>query len=253
MEVQIPTSRGYIASVLNIVDAGSPVVVLCHGFRATMDMIPLTIIESFLNSHGYSTLKFDFGNGIGKSYGEIHHINIYNQLEDLHDVVSYLKKDYSKIGIIGHSLGGFSAAHYLSEYNNLDALVLLSAPFDYVHRGIKLFGEENYMKILDGKLKISDLYHLIRKNTVFDVGTQFYEDILKYSPNDFKKIKTPTLIVNGEEDKVVVTSQGQKYDGRLNSEHSFLTIPGADHNFTDASSAKVMCENIKRFLDRYMK
>ena len=110
--------------------------VLCHGLN-TDHNYPLmkSIYTSFQDK--YNVFCFDF-RGQGQSSGDFHEITLNKQIDDIQDIMMYLKETYQidlkDITLIGHSQGGCDAMLWAARTNaHLDHLILLSPGFGIVH------------------------------------------------------------------------------------------------------------------------
>lgn len=86
----------------------APGVVLCHGFTGVKERY-LPAIAARIAEAGYAVLTFDY-RCFGQSEGPHWRINPYEQVEDIHNALSYLASRSevhpSALGLIGFSLGG---------------------------------------------------------------------------------------------------------------------------------------------------
>jgi dienelactone hydrolase len=101
-----------------------PTVILCHGVSSHKDTMTPLAVE--LAKQGIAAITFDFG-GYGESYSRP-----LGQSENLADVQSILRWvkgdsrfDVSRLGIVGHSMGGTTALETALAEDNFKATVLL--------------------------------------------------------------------------------------------------------------------------------
>jgi pimeloyl-ACP methyl ester carboxylesterase len=96
---------------------------------------PFLLISQRLNAIGIATISFD-DRGTGQSTGSIFSSGMQKELKD-HQLIIHAIPDietkhnihFTKIGLIGHSLGGIVALE-LSENNPIDFSILLATPFE---------------------------------------------------------------------------------------------------------------------------
>lgn len=108
----------------------APVIILTHGTPGNrVDMVSRA---AFLYNHGYNILLFDF-QSYGQSEGVMSTLGMVES-EDILAAISYLHAlpdtTYSKIGVLGLSMGATAAVLAASRTQDIDALVAESCPVD---------------------------------------------------------------------------------------------------------------------------
>lgn len=113
---------------INHYNAGrDSVVIIAHGWYMCKDSkIFKEMSEDFFKSHNVITMDF---RGHGKSSG--FYTFTAKEPEDLKTVVNYAKQRYSKIGLIGFSLGAAISIIHTAKYNDIDSLIAVSAPVSF--------------------------------------------------------------------------------------------------------------------------
>lgn len=114
-----------------------PVVIIISGSGAQNrdgEMLghkPYLVIADFLTKNGIGVLRFD-ERGVGESTGDFENATIKDFSSDINSAINYLKNrdeiNPSKIGLIGHSIGGIVAPKVASENNDVSYIVLLAGP-----------------------------------------------------------------------------------------------------------------------------
>jgi len=105
----------------------SSVVIIAHGWYMCKDAtIFKAISEDFFKNHDVITLDF---RGHGKSSG--FYTFTANEPEDIKTVINYAKQRYSKIGLVGFSLGAAISIIHTAKYNDIDSLIAISAPVSF--------------------------------------------------------------------------------------------------------------------------
>ncbi|MEI8390601.1 MAG: alpha/beta fold hydrolase [bacterium] len=103
------------------------VVIIAHGWYMCKDAtIFKAMSEDFFKSHDVITLDF---RGHGKSSG--FYTFSANESMDIKTVINYAKQRYSQIGLIGFSLGAAISIIHTAKYNDIDSLVVISAPISF--------------------------------------------------------------------------------------------------------------------------
>jgi len=96
--------------------------------------------EDFFRNNDVITIDF---RGHGKSSG------LYTfsakEPEDLKAVVNYAKQRYSKIGLIGFSLGAAISIIHTAKYNDIDSLIAVSAPVSFDRIESRFFKKEAFI------------------------------------------------------------------------------------------------------------
>jgi dipeptidyl aminopeptidase/acylaminoacyl peptidase len=108
----------------------APIVILTHGTPGNrVDMVSRA---AFLYQHGYNVLLFDF-QSYGKSQGVMSTLGMVES-EDILAAISYIHglpaTEYSKVGVLGLSMGATAAVLAASRSSDVVALVAESCPVD---------------------------------------------------------------------------------------------------------------------------
>jgi hypothetical protein len=219
-----------------------PIIILCHGFMMSKDSNTNTKLQNILNKENISTFRFDFF-GHGESEGEFGEITISKAVDNILDAIQFLKnKGYSKIGLVGSSFSGTASINAASKTNDLFLLALKCPVSNYLERELKKPKEET--EAWKNKGYRSYYYRGEEKR----VNYSFFED---FKNNDgyeaAKKIKIPTLIVHGDEDKTISIEQSKK-TASLIENCKLEIIKGADHGFNNPGEFEKMLDLISGFI-----
>lgn len=160
--------------------AKQPLVIL-HGWG-----VNCSIFKSIINELNYYTISIDFI-GFGKSDNPIIPFTLDDYVEQLHQIVKYLK--LQNISILGHSFGGRVAIKY-NYYYNLNTLILVDSA------GIKHRTFVTYKKIIKYKL-LKKYYYIFHKNKynilINNSGSNDYKVLLPVMKQTMNKIITIDL------------------------------------------------------------
>lgn len=139
--------------------------------------------------------------------------------EDVIEAIKFLKKlenvKFSKIFILGHSLGATMAPRIAFEEKNVDGIILLAGvPYGFYID--KVYEQTKYIFSLDGEInreeeeKLKEIKEQLRRiknlemkdeEILMGASKKYWEDLLKYSPIEtIKKLKIPVFILQGERD-----------------------------------------------------
>lgn len=155
--VEIQGSKGKLRGYIDRPAGGDkqPVVIICHGLTGSKDELHISKLADELRIRGIASIRFDF-NGHGQSEGLFLEHTVANEVEDAKCIYEYVKSlpwvDTSRIGIAGHSQGGFVAGVAAGDqgFDNIKAVALM-APAALIHTTTKegvCFGDES-MKLGD--------------------------------------------------------------------------------------------------------
>src|SRR5690554_282770 len=202
---------------------------------------PYQVLADHLTKNGIGVLRYD-ERGVGQSEGDFDTASIEEFSIDVQSAVAFLKTrkdvDPSKIGLIGHSLGGIIAPKVASENKEIDFIVLLAGPgidgdkLMLLQKAAfeRLMGV-NEMQIAAGQGIVKEAYDIIRNSdldnaTVKDSLNSFYinkygamipenqrnalvgqitnyevASLIKSTPSEYlEKVKCPVLALNGGKD-----------------------------------------------------
>jgi len=226
-----------LVGILNLPEGKGlfPAVIICHGFKGYKEQLHLKTIAAQLAKNGIVALRFDFGNGVGESYGKLENITFTQYLGDLKTAIDYISKqkfiDKKRIGLVGHSLGGQLILTYTPTDKRIKVLVDLAG---VVFRG---GGKTHMEKTIKPQLKQAERtgYFFIkskRTGNKYKIKTIYYFDLLKYdTPAQVKKIKTPVLIIHGSKDETVDLAHPRLAYRLLKQPKKLVIIPGAPHTW----------------------
>lgn len=222
----------------------SPVVVLCHGFSTNKESNTYLLLEKALNEKGVAIFRFDFF-GHGESEGKFEDITVSEAVDDALQAVSFLKgKGFKRIGLFGSSFGGMAALLAASKQPGLRLLVLKSPVSDSLG---KIAAEEDKVDVSEWR-KNGFIWHESSRMGRQKLNYSFFEDAEKVSGFEAaKKVKVPTLIVHGSQDKVVPVEQSKK-TASLIPECRLEIIEGADHKYSKPEDFERMLEFVVGFV-----
>jgi pimeloyl-ACP methyl ester carboxylesterase len=184
-------------------------------------------VAEALNQSGFNVLTFDFS-GSGESDDDS--LTVDKQIDDLNSAIKFVKsKDYKRIGLFGHSLGGLiSLRCYTSEI----VTMVLWAP---VTNKVKYTWDKRYSKEQLQELretgyitKIRDVG--VRRKIIID--EQMLKDRETVDQKDLlKNIDCPILIIHGKKDESVPYSDSEEAIKLLSSNSKLELVDEAGHGF----------------------
>lgn len=225
-------------------DKDRPIVILCHGFTTSKDGRTYVRLEEILNEKNISTFRFDFF-GHGESTGNFADITISEAVDDVQSAIRYVKDcGYERIGLMGSSFGGFACILTAGCVHDLFVLALKSPVSDYL--GL-LIARDNKIDIdtwrREGFINVEGT-----DGASLRLNYSFFTDAEKIPSYAFaRSIKTPTLIVHGDQDETVPLDQSQKACDLI-PRCRIDIIQGADHVYSDAEHFEKMLHLISGFI-----
>jgi len=227
----------------SVADRKGPAVILCHGLGAGKS--DFTSMAGPLSERGFHVLLFDF-RGHGESSGGRSSFG-YEEREDIRAAIGHLKGrgevDAERIGIYGFSMGGAAAIMAAEENSDIKAIVADSSYTSLKDQGLRLL-ESAYgpvmRPLIHPMLWICRLYFNIAPGKVSPVNS-----ISGISPR-------PVLIIGGEEDEQMPSSDAQRLYGAAGEPKTLWLIPGAIHGGTLYSAGDEYHKRIGGFFSRHL-
>ena len=196
----------------------APTLILVHGWSRNLGRM-LRYIEH-LHPRGYNLLAFDARHHGSSDLDD--HSSMYKFGQDIQaaeQYVSTLAIDPQQIGVIGHSIGGAGAVYAAALDPQIKAVVTVGAPahpLDVMQREFK------------GHHVPAPLSWLLLKQIESRIGAS-YE---LFAPvNNINKAAASFLVIHGDQDKVVLHSQGEKLSAAARpGQCEFWSIAGRGHS-----------------------
>ena len=196
----------------------STVIVIAHGFFNNKDTFLFTKIAEAINKH-YDVITFDF-RGHGRSGGLFSWTSY--EPRDLRAVISFAKeKNYSKIGVIGFSLGASTALVEASQNPNIDNIIAVSTPCDFWKINYH-FWEEDMLKDLKLNLGRKGIGKGVRPGNLFLQKIRPLDIVNKIAPK-------PTLFIHGEKDWLIKPSHSKRLFERARDPKALKIIKDGGH------------------------
>lgn len=156
--------------------------------------------------------------------------------------------DKNKIGLIGHSFGGYEAAFIATQIDRFAAIVVGSAVTDiitYYHTINWISGQEQMFRFEDYQMRMGESY--------FDLK----DDYLKNSPfHQVENVSTPLLLWSGGNDLHVDYNQSIRFYlalRRLSKNAKLLLFENEEHVILDYMKKRYLSQSIKKMFDHHCK
>jgi pimeloyl-ACP methyl ester carboxylesterase len=227
-------------------------------------LVETYILDDFL-SRDFAVLLFN-KRGMGASEGNYVKNSIQGRADDLYAAVQSIQThpqiDANKIGVAGHSQGGWVVTQAAADHADIAFLISLAGPTytmrensadNSYHYGVcqGMQGEE-LEAYLEKRSNLVDLSIKIGKLTNFGYYG-FDARNMGYDPRDIlQTIHTPGLFIYGENDTLVTPSlnidrMNEIFDNNTPENFSIETIDGATHIFRLVDDPCQSFENPKEF------
>jgi hypothetical protein len=211
-------------------------------------------IEDVLLEQGYAILYCN-KRGLGKSTGNWKKNSFYGRAEDAYAAITYLKTlsfiDSERIGISGHSQGGWIAQIVAAEHEDVAFVIALAGPtvgvkeqtssndsLQYMCNG---FSGDKLTKRMKKDRKNKRLGYNVGKIFGFIGSARFWYLIADYNNDEvLKSITCPILFLFAEYDINVNPQQNIKhlekvFDHAVPDNFSVKTMPNGQHGFYQVS------------------
>jgi dipeptidyl aminopeptidase/acylaminoacyl peptidase len=189
-------------------------------------------------SNGYMVFMPNIVNEIGRS-GESAFLTV-------HSAALHLSKmpwiDVKKMGLQGHSHGGFETNYIVGRTSLFSAAVTAAGISDIISK-YNSISEQSYYETGQGRIGLP----------LWSNPTLYIENSPIFNAN---KIKTPILIVHGKNDGTVPYSQAEKLFSvllRLKRKAWLVTYESGDHTFSSYSERLDYSIRMMQFFDHYLK
>ena len=209
-----------------------PMVLMCHGFTGKKegDNDHFLTLGNMLAQNGIAAITIDFA-ACGDSGDTSENYTLSNMQDDMDAAIEFMKDTYSidetKIGIVGHSMGGRVATEYL---DNVQAAVLWAPANGDGLSGLEFLNDYN------------GLYETAKAEGSVDSGwdcngedfilsRQFFWEMEESHPlEELSSYTNPLLVAFGDNDDVI-TEARNAVQAAMPAQGLFKTY-NQDHNFT---------------------
>ena len=255
--LEIPVGRQKLAACLHRPSPGStqvasPVVVCCHGLTGTRvgTGYRMVRVARRLVKQNIACLRFDF-RGCGESEGRFEDLTVSTLVEDLHAAIHMIDHlpgcDPTRIGLIGSSMGAYTAALVAPELFTLRCAAFWSPVAD--------------VRNLADRIMTDETRHLLEEQGYLDHNGQrlsrpFFDKIPDTdAPAALAKTPHPLLIFHGTADQSVPIEHGRAYEAATKNaggEVRFEEVPGGDHSLRSVEVGDLIVLNTVAWMRRFL-
>lgn len=193
------------------------VVIIAHGFFNSKDALLLKELGRALNDR-YDVIIMDF-RGHGKSGGLFYWTS--KEYLDLEAVIEYAKKNYTKLGVVGFSLGAATSLIVASLGDLMDSLIAVSSPTAF---------EKIEYRFWELSFETDIVYSLIGEGKI-GKGVRpgpFWQK--KHKPIDLvEKIQCPVLYIHGAEDWLIKPWHSESLYKKTKAPKHLAIVKGGPH------------------------
>jgi len=210
------------------------IVILAHGVTGDLDRPLMVDTAAALNAAGFDTLRISFA-GNGGSEGDFREATISKETADLGAVIDAVAADYSRIAVIGHSMGAAVAVMRAAGDPRVAALVSLAGMVD-----TKLFAETEFGMVVPGE-------GLMWDEPGCPLSLAYMDDLCGTIVSTVPQagmIAIPWLLVHGTADDVVLPADTELIAAMGKANVTAMFIEGADHSFNDPAHKAQVTEAV---------
>ncbi len=232
-------------------DSGGPppMVVLVHGGPWVRDTYGFNPTVQWLAYNGYSVFQINYRGSTGYGFEHLDQARLRYGTASTEDIIDGVEwavaqgvADPDRIGIMGMSYGGYSAA-----------LGLAFHP-DTFQCGISINGN---LDIVDMTKSISQESPEAYRYWKEFVGSVYKKDaLIAVSPIEHvSKITKPMFIIAGEKDRTVPVQHSRDFAAALDDHgipHDFKEYAGEDHGISSRSNHVHLLESVVSFLNKHL-
>lgn len=202
----------------HIQNGHNEVVIVCHGATRSKDILGNIMLCEWLSTD-FDIVTFDF-RGHHESGGELTFDD--KTVNDLEAVIEYTRKfNYKKIGIVGRSLGGWTALLYSSQYHNVNSVISAASPINNLDKSSFLSKSPKFL------MPVIKILARIQLDFRFSINnsTLIPNDVIdKISP-------TPLLLIYCETDPTAGTKidEVNEFYNRAKEPKKLIVFKGTGH------------------------
>ena len=237
-EIKIKTpDKHIIYGTLNTSKKNSNILLIfVHGLTGHRDEHIFYNGAKFFDKNSIATFRFDLYTSNEKGR-VLTNSTISTHASDINTVVDYFKKDFKKIFIAGHSLGGASVLK--SNTTKIDGIILWDSSTKSSLKHLKDF---IYNKNLNS--------YTVNWGTEFLIGKDMLDELKNFSsPKEIiPEIKKPLKVIVAGKGSLI--KAGREYFKYSKNIKEFTVIKGAGHNFNEGNVEQELFKETLSFIKK---
>jgi len=223
---ELENKGGKILGHLHIPDnETNKLIILVHGFEGTEngpDNLFVELTEKLV-SENFAILRFNF-RYTDETFKDLNKMTMKSEIEDLKLVINKMTERFSKIGMLGASMGG---AISISSYDSrIKCLVLWYPLVELKGSGMedRFFTKEAQKKLKTGFIKIKT------SEGIIEVNKKYVDELKELDlSSEIKEISSPVLIIHGNLDYLIPVYQSKKLFDLIKEPKKLEIIHNANH------------------------
>ncbi|MCL2576746.1 MAG: alpha/beta fold hydrolase [Defluviitaleaceae bacterium] len=217
--------------------------VIIHGFGGTTNEI--TYLQEYLDKQGINTHTIVLA-GHGGTKRDLHKTSHMDWIKSAETEISKLRDEYSKINLIGFSMGGLISAN-LSALFKIDKIVFINTPI-YLWN-LKISAKNIITDLRSGGMEYISFF----RDSVSKVSPKSGIDFLRFlrkAKRVIKSVQSKCIILQCTEDETVHYRSAKYLKDKLGEKALLRYYKGGCHNvFLNATDIRdSFCDDIYHFL-----
>jgi len=214
-----------IAAVFHPAQEPKGLAILCPGYLDTKDYAHLVSLAETLTGAGYDAVRFD-PTGTWESEGEITDYTPTQYLDDIKSIIDAMvaRKEYPKVILCGHSMGGTISARYAATDPRVafTAIVMSGAVYRSTAKWQATGVRSSTRDLPFGRSGVKE----------FHVPYSYKEDLDRYdSLAAVAKPMIPKLFLAGQKDDTIEPDMVRAFFDAANGPKKFFVLPGLSHDY----------------------
>ncbi len=210
--IHIPNKQ--VDGILHKTPQRDKLCIIVHGFEGSKDDFVIRELAFELQKNGISSFRPDLVKKTNKNGFDS--FDLVNEVQSLHACISYFRKEYKQVILIGGSMGGLVSLLSALDNKHISRIILIN-PFLY------LFGNVawKYRKLLLLAL-LSCPFNKRVRSTFSYYATRFHP----------QHLSIPTLIICSKADNTVHYTQSITFSKQLKTSYNLIIDNYMDHALT---------------------
>ncbi len=224
------------------------IVIILHGLTSSRKYPLISSLSTALARSGYAAYRFDFS-GNGDSEGRFEDSTPNKLIQEAGIVLKHFKERYTKVYLLGHSLGG-TIAIAVATVGGVNGIITIAPPMHPERIDNILSAEQKEQMqscgfaILKVRKSVGDVPYALQ--------ARFLEEAAALDlPNLATYIKCPALLIHGSLDTFVpIEDTNELFSSISSKDKDVLLIGGGDHMFLKPEHQDVVISGVISWMDK---